>query len=413
MGAFQLGHLTGSFGPLILGGMGDNLTAARENRALNIIRSISALLVILGHVRILFFEDYATAPHTPLMSLLYSVTSLGGEAVIVFFVLSGYWVGGGTIAKLRRGSFQWGTYAGSRLTRLWIVLLPALLLTLIVDQAGRAMFSGADIYAHTADYAGVPETPSYSLLTFLGNMVFTQSIHVSEYGLNKPLWSLAYEFWYYLMFPSILTALWKGGSKRLRVGGALLFVIGAVISGPAVLVLFPAWLVGAVVSAYKAPISQYLSQLPGRMIATIQLALVVVTLGAMVANRGIRFPLQTGAWIIAILAGCMILSFADSIDAKRVYGRFLSSLSQTAHFSYSLYAIHMPIVAILAAAIVPRVDARWPMDTTHIAMGLVIVALLGVIAYFFAFSTEQRTEAMRRWVFALLRHRRISPHARR
>ena len=37
---------------------------------------------------------------------------------------------------------------------------------------------------------------------FLGNAAFLQRILVPELGTNGPLWSLANEFWYYLLFPA-------------------------------------------------------------------------------------------------------------------------------------------------------------------------------------------------------------------
>ena len=109
-------------------------TRTSENRIINLVRAVAALLVVVGHVRVLLFQDYASAPHSAPMALLYAMTSLGPSAVIVFFVLSGYWVGGGALGKLRRGTFTWRGYASSRLTRLWLVLVPALILTWLVDH---------------------------------------------------------------------------------------------------------------------------------------------------------------------------------------------------------------------------------------------------------------------------------------
>lgn len=375
--------------------MGDNTSTHRENRAINVMRSVSALLVVLGHVRILFFEDYADAAHGPTSALMYSFTSLGSEAVMVFFVLSGYWVGGGVISKLRREAFTWSEYASSRMIRLWIVLLPALALTFVVDQVGRAVFPDAGIYANTSAYSGVPDTPSYSVITLLGNVFFTQSIHVSEFGLNKPLWSLAYEFWYYAMFPALLTVFWRGGRTSLRIAGGLVFVLSALIAGPAVLLLFPAWLAGAAVAANKAQISRVLSSISGRLLGALRAASIVVTLGAMILSHQVAMPSRIGAWIIAIAAAVLVSLFVVDVDWAGKRGKALDYLSRTAHFSYSLYAIHMPMVAFLAALMVPSINQRWPMDATHSAIGLTIVAGLLVAAYYFAAVTEQRTELVR------------------
>ncbi|MEA5456991.1 acyltransferase [Sinomonas sp. JGH33] len=376
----------------------DDATVSSDNRALNVIRSAAALLVVLGHVRILFFEDYSNASHYSGSALLYSVTSLGSEAVIVFFVLSGYWVGGGALSRLRRGTFTWRSYSMGRLTRLWLVLVPALVLTLIVDQAGRISFSGSDIYAKTSLYAGVPSTISYSPATFLGNLLFVQSIHVSEYGLNKPLWSLAYEFWYYLLFPAALMLVWKGISMWLRVAGGAVLVLGAAIAGPTVLLLFPAWLVGAVVAAYKQPIARVIMGLRPGTLGTLRCIGALGTLAAMVFAHEVVLPSRLGAWIISLAAGCMLCFFVSDVAWRGRPGRVLSAISSTAHFSYSLYAIHMPIVAILAAAFVPEFSRRWPLDVWHAGIALGIVAVLAAISFTFARFTEQRTDAVRTWI---------------
>lgn len=386
--------------PSILLCMGDTTSAYRENRTINVIRSVSALLVVFGHVRLLLFQNYADTQQNPVSALLYAFTSLGSEAVIVFFVLSGYWVGGAVISKLRSGEFTWAGYASSRLSRLWIVLVPALVLTFIVDQAGRSLFSTADIYAKTSSYSGVPDDPNYSLLALLGNLVFVQSIHVSEFGLNKPLWSLAYEFWYYAMFPALLTAFWKGGGKTFRLAGALVFTLSVVIAGPNVLLLFPAWLAGAAVAFYGTPIRRILDSIPPRTLAMLRVAGIIGTILAMVASHEIAMLSRLGAWIIGIAAALLLCLFASDVTWKGKCGRALNRASRTAHFSYSLYATHMPLVAFFAAAFVPSVSGRWHLDFVHATLGLAVIAALLVVAYYFAAGTEFRTEQLRSWLLS-------------
>ena len=64
------------------------------------LRVIVANLVVLGHLRALLFVDYhQLLPENQNISskLFYLVTSSGHEAVIIFFVLSGFLVGGTTL----------------------------------------------------------------------------------------------------------------------------------------------------------------------------------------------------------------------------------------------------------------------------------------------------------------------------
>lgn len=115
------------------------------------------------------------------------MTSLGHEAVMIFFVLSGYLVGGSVLKQKHK--FEWLKYSITRLTRLWVILIPALLLTLIVDQTLQffqpEVFAGANIEM----WASGPDKSNYSssIDTLIGNIFFQQTIFVPVYGTNSPL----------------------------------------------------------------------------------------------------------------------------------------------------------------------------------------------------------------------------------
>jgi len=62
---------------------------------LDALRGFAALSVLLNHWRDALFVDYPRlAHHNPLTAVAYLVAGLGHQWVIVFFVLSGYLVGG-------------------------------------------------------------------------------------------------------------------------------------------------------------------------------------------------------------------------------------------------------------------------------------------------------------------------------
>src|SRR5437868_5279704 len=101
----------------------------RGSTFLDLVRGLSALAVMAGHLRGLFFVpfDQANAP-TALIGAVYFLTSLGHQAVVVFFVLSGYFIAGNVLRSLADQSWNWRGYLTRRLVRLSIVLIPALLL---------------------------------------------------------------------------------------------------------------------------------------------------------------------------------------------------------------------------------------------------------------------------------------------
>ena len=170
-----------------------------------LIRGVSALAVMFGHVRGLFFVDFSfLANKSPAYRALYAITGFGHQAVIVFFVLSGYFIGTSVTDSVGERRWSWRVYLVNRLTRLQLVLLPALVLGAVWDQIGMRIPQAASFY-----YGGLYKyyVPSVALRStvpvFFGNLFFLQSVVSPVFGSNGPLWSLSYEFWYYILFPAL------------------------------------------------------------------------------------------------------------------------------------------------------------------------------------------------------------------
>ena len=96
--------------------------------SLDLVRGLAALLVLAGHLRAYVFQSYGEASQMGVaLKAFYFATGLGHEAVIIFFALSGFLVGGKALQDLLARRFSWSRYLLRRLTRLWIVIVPALL----------------------------------------------------------------------------------------------------------------------------------------------------------------------------------------------------------------------------------------------------------------------------------------------
>ena len=120
---------------------------------LDALRGISALIVVGGHERGMFFSTLASPSAqekagASVGTYVRDDLNIGHEAVMVFFVLSGFLVGGSVLKLVRGDSWSWTNYLIKRLTRLWVVLIPALLLSFTLDVGGSHFFSGtASIYS--------------------------------------------------------------------------------------------------------------------------------------------------------------------------------------------------------------------------------------------------------------------------
>jgi peptidoglycan/LPS O-acetylase OafA/YrhL len=152
---------------------------------LNFIRGCAALVVFIGHARVLFLTsivaEIGLVSKTSVTSTVATTESInfGHEAVIVFFVISGYFVGGSVIRGLRNNTWSPANYAIQRFTRLWTVLVPALALTGLLDLSGISIFGTSGIYGAPLGQRMVfPDLISDRLTieTFISNLFFIQII---------------------------------------------------------------------------------------------------------------------------------------------------------------------------------------------------------------------------------------------
>ena len=202
---------------------------------LDAIRGAAALVVFLGHGRPLFLSSQLVARSAPKPeAAAVSVgtlprTTIGHEAVIVFFVLSGYFVGGSVFRSVRRGTFAWKRYLLQRTQPPFgVVLIPALLLGLAVDSWGLHRWGGiaGSLYTSPAGSLVAPNLIArLGFMNLLGNALFLQSSGIQPFGTNVALWSLACEFWYYVFFPLLLSALLTKHSIHYRLSSILLLAL--------------------------------------------------------------------------------------------------------------------------------------------------------------------------------------------
>lgn len=156
-------------------------SARHQFVALDLVRGLAALMVLLVHARGDAFVEFGALPpdqRTHLVAVLFGLTRLGQEAVLAFFALSGFLVGGQLIDKCRGGTFDVRIYAIDRMTRILIPLVPACIVTALVDYF---------LYA----------TPPHAI-QLIANMVGLNDLVAPTLAHNIPLWSLAYEIWFYV-----------------------------------------------------------------------------------------------------------------------------------------------------------------------------------------------------------------------
>jgi len=281
--------------------------------------------------------------------MFYFFTGLGHQAVMIFFVLSGFFVGGSILKSGAR--FKVVDYSIARLTRLWIVLIPALIVTLVVDKVVAAHAPEVLRGAYYAVWHSGPESAnsySTSVITFLGNVFFLQTILTPVFGTNGPLWSLANEFWYYATFPLLAIASGQcGGSTRVLVRVAsgvtavslLLYLPAEIRSG------YLVWLMGVVVYLVS-------NHLPRKQRPLAFLSTFGLFAGSLVYSKAVGwqaalnlqsdFAVGLGFSTFCVVIATWPLPRSSSLGVA--VGKLAGAVSE---FSYSLYSCHFPFVVLI------------------------------------------------------------------
>lgn len=156
---------------------------------LDLIRGLAAWVVMWDHARSLLFVGYQQLQNpNRFTEVLFFFTGFGHEAVMVFFVLSGFLISSAIISRRISGSWSWRDYAIDRLSRLYVVLIPGLLFGFFWDRAGSYLFASKGFYTHVVEGFGLAVVQNrITLGNFFGNLFFLQGIVCPTFGSNGPL----------------------------------------------------------------------------------------------------------------------------------------------------------------------------------------------------------------------------------
>jgi peptidoglycan/LPS O-acetylase OafA/YrhL len=368
---------------------------------LDVIRGVSALIVCTGHLRAMLFTDYSELKSVTLFhKAFYLVTGLGHQSVVVFFVLSGFLVGGSVLRKAQ--NFSWVDYAIARLTRLWIVLVPALMLTFIIDQfigiAAPELLGGS---YHSIWLSGPSSWGTYSnsLSTFFGNIFFLQTILTPVFGTNEPLWSLANEFWYYILFP--LCAYAAGKCYGLRKPCLFLRAAVAVVAFT-IFMLLPSemqmgyfnWLLGVItyISFKRFERSQKVTR-------ALSIVGAITFIAALVYSKSIALQemlIIPSDIIVGLGFSVFCLALVNLPHPPTEYKLMTRTAQCLSEISYSLYLSHFPLV-IAIGALFYRTNQLLPnlYGFIHFFAWLGYLVTIGVT---FWWLFERRTNKLKKFV---------------
>lgn len=365
---------------------------------LDAVRGLSAIAVCTGHLRVMLFVDNSELQSTFLLNkIFYFATGIGHQAVMVFFVLSGFFVGGAILK--RRDNFSWIEYLIARLSRLWIVLIPALIFTFLIDQLIQSVAPNAIAGSYYSLWNSGPtanQSYSNSWWTFLGNILFLQKILTPVYGTNDPLWSLSSEFWYYILFPLCIYA--SGNCYRLRKPGPLLRIAAALVALTIFLWLPPEIRLGYFIWLLGVMIYLTFERMHNRTIPLLILG-TFLFIGSLIYSESfalqdiLKIPkdLVVGLGFSVLCLG--LLNLPNPITRGFWLAKLIRGLSE---FSYSLYLSHFSLI-ILIGSLFYNSNQLLPnlAGYSHFILWFGLLIIVGIM---FWWLFERRTNELRNFM---------------
>jgi peptidoglycan/LPS O-acetylase OafA/YrhL len=359
--------------------------------ALDSLRGIAALIVILSHCHLILPETaHAQLPlwisFTPLRLLFSSYAS-----VILFFVLSGYVL---SFPFMKNQPIIYMAYLARRFCRIYLPFAATILFaaTLYFYCPTPANNQGSTWFHNSWNHEPI------SLTAILRHLLMTGKDN--DMWLDGVIWSLVYELRISIICPFVFLA-----TKRIRhslVAATLLYMAavttiiitgngesmqhGRDFAGSFLLVLrfIPFFMIGATLARHNTKIKEWLNRkAPSTQFAILLIAITAFTLPPEIHNTRIKesLPLLDHIGIIKFVVE-FILGIASSviiISARnmKTFSNILlyAPIHWLGKVSYSLYLIHLPIFFFLFSLLLGKIDF------TYIAALVITTSLLAAALF--------------------------------
>ncbi|WP_268895176.1 acyltransferase [Goekera deserti] len=335
--------------PSRAGSAGDGRRGARLT-SLDGLRGVAALVVVVHSTALalpsLAGQQLSPDRSSPAWWLTYTPLHLlwaGGEAVLVFFVLSGLVLALPHMRGSRPGT--WAPYYRKRLVRLYVPVVVAVALTgLIVTLVPRVVDPAASWWTNA--HAG-PAT--------LSVLVHDAGLLWGTGWLNSPLWSLRYEVFFSLFLPvfvvlvrqltaplwlsvpaSLWMTAWAASAGHQLISFMFVFAVGVLLAQQ--LATLAAW--GTRVNASRSAGLLWTALTAGGLLAL----LTEWWVKALVADGTLWVPLGRPGGVLGTAVLVFVVLHCPAV--RRAFDR--RPVQWLGTISFSLFLVHEPIVVSVA-----------------------------------------------------------------
>lgn len=206
--------------------MSQSVLPAREDgvvriEALDGLRGVAAIVVVLYHALLIVpefsasivdgVEPLAGTPEWALLRTPLRILVMGPEAVLIFFVLSGFVLTLGFVGRPMSSRFV-GSYLIRRVLRLYIPVWGSLIFAFVL-----ALAVPRNVDAASSWLASHPDAS-------IGDLLKDGLLLLGTSNLNSPLWSLVWEVWFSLLLPVIWLVFRVARVERWWIGAVLLLL---------------------------------------------------------------------------------------------------------------------------------------------------------------------------------------------
>lgn len=339
---------------------------------LDLVRFLAALAVLVGHM-----------DQDGLYASWLLIGSFSHAAVVVFFVLSGLVISQSAFTR----ESDWRSYTVARFARIYSVVIPAIALSFAVK--GLAVWLDPAPLANDFFQDNLRAGNVFGALFFLNE---SWGLH-TRLPWNDPFWSLCYEVWYYVIFG---LAMFATGRYRW-----LWVTLACLVAGPAILLLFPLWLLGSWLARNGHRLVPSQSASLALWLATV-LAFVGLNLSGL--DMGIKSLLHDhipGYWrfkasqmfvtdyFLGLLVALNFVAFKGLGEgAAAAMARIKGPVVYLAGFTFSLYLYHRPLTQFAGHF--------FPNRTQNVAASVLCLALIVGVCLLLGALTEKRKHVFRK-----------------
>jgi len=380
-----------------------NALSQESSVFLNLIRFAACEMIVICH----FLTKYQPAVGQASFRL---GSTLGGVAVLLFFVLSGMLICYSALNKLGNTRYRFGNFFVDRFSRIYSGLVPAMLIGAII--AAVIYVTNYSYFEYLCSMQSPPSLLTFSMtlgmlerfpVAFFNSLLSPFGLSfplpsVTPFGFNGILWTLVVEWWIYMAFGWFVIGSMSLIGKRKRgivykitffVGAAMLsiLIVGFLQEFSSLIIV---WFAGALMMlaiSSETVRSKLSSHLAARVLTGLfVLALASAVFGAYTAFAWTRqyYDVFLGLLLsMCVFLGVLLLNGngIGQISKWILHKRVVNWVTVGASFSYTLFLTHYPIIIFLNGL-------NLPVD--RFLMMLPILLITNFTTFSIAYFTEKR-----------------------